>query len=85
MPGCGLALAGWKPAAAKPRRVEMFAVILECDSTQQPKHWDAKKMSEWLLKHGAASFWAGKCEFADQSDRLGGRFKSGGSTGFCRS
>ena len=29
VPGCGLALVGWKPAAAKPRRVEMFAVILE--------------------------------------------------------
>ena len=55
VPGCGLALVGWKPAAAKPRRVEMFAVILERDSTQQPKHWDAKKMFEWLLKHGPPS------------------------------
>ena len=56
VPGCGLAaLAGWKPAAAKPRRVEMFAVILERDSSQQPKHWDAKKMFEWLLNHGPRS------------------------------
>ena len=55
VPGCGLALAGWKPAAAKPRKAEMITVILERDSTQLPKHWDAKKMFEWLLNHGLPS------------------------------
>ena len=42
VPGCGLALAGWKPAAAKPRKAEMITVILERDSTQLPKHMDPK-------------------------------------------
>ena len=43
-------LVGWKPLQTKPRKQELWQVILERDSTQKPQFWSVEKMVKHLTE-----------------------------------
>ena len=46
----GLKLGGWKPPQTKPRKQELWQVILERDSSQRPKNWAIESMVKYLIQ-----------------------------------